>query len=125
MFKPGDRVEYGHDGLKGTVCDFEHPDPPPRGSFNEFDIIEELRSGEVVAILFDGHFYKDGYYSPYYILDSYHCKLLGETLISTPSLVDLKSLNTCPDAKACAKCGGKLKDPGLGPTYRHCPVCEP
>ena len=38
---------------------------------------------------------------------------------------DLKEMNTAPNATHCVKCGGRLKDPGLGPTYKHCPVCEP
>jgi hypothetical protein len=37
----------------------------------------------------------------------------------------LKIANTRPDVVKCAKCGGDLKDPGCGPTYRHCPKCEP
>jgi len=36
----------------------------------------------------------------------------------------LKSLNT--DGRAtCAACGCQIKDPGMGPTYRYCPKCEP
>ncbi len=37
---------------------------------------------------------------------------------------ELKRLNT--DGRAdCAHCGKPLKDPRMGPTYRHCPTCEP
>ena len=39
--------------------------------------------------------------------------------------IDLKTANTSPSAANCASCGGKLKDPGMGPTYKHCPKCEP
>ena len=38
---------------------------------------------------------------------------------------DLRKANTAPGATSCASCGGALKDPGMGPTYRHCPKCEP
>lgn len=37
----------------------------------------------------------------------------------------LKVANTRTDARVCAKCSGSLKDPGMGPTYKHCPRCEP
>ena len=37
----------------------------------------------------------------------------------------LKIANTQPNAIHCISCGGKLKDPGMGPTYKHCPKCEP
>lgn len=43
----------------------------------------------------------------------------------TWDVASLKAANTRPDAVKCAKCGGDLKDPGCGPTYRHCPKCEP
>jgi len=38
--------------------------------------------------------------------------------------IDLKAANTSPETTNCAGCGGVLKDPGLGPIYKHCPVCE-
>lgn len=38
---------------------------------------------------------------------------------------ELKRLNAVPSATNCAKCGHVLKDPGCGPAYKHCPVCEP
>jgi hypothetical protein len=38
---------------------------------------------------------------------------------------ELKKLNTTPSATHCAKCGVLLRDPGYGPTYKHCIVCEP
>jgi len=37
----------------------------------------------------------------------------------------LKRANTRPWATICVQCGGKLKDPGMGPSYKHCPRCEP
>jgi hypothetical protein len=37
----------------------------------------------------------------------------------------IKRANTRQGASFCAACGGKLKDPGLGPAYYHCPKCEP
>lgn len=37
----------------------------------------------------------------------------------------LKVANTRPEAIRCAFCGGLLKDPGMGPLYKHCPRCEP
>jgi len=39
--------------------------------------------------------------------------------------VNLKVANTRPDAMICAACGCPLKDPGMGPVYKHCPKCEP
>lgn len=38
---------------------------------------------------------------------------------------ELKRLNTKPGAKNCASCGSPLSDPGMGPTFKHCPTCEP
>lgn len=38
---------------------------------------------------------------------------------------ELKTANTLPGAKFCANCGHRLKDPGMGPAYVHCPKCEP
>lgn len=38
---------------------------------------------------------------------------------------ELKRLNTQPSAINCAKCGVLLRDPGYGPTYKHCVICEP
>lgn len=40
-------------------------------------------------------------------------------------IMDLKSLNTRAGVTDCAQCGEALSDPGLGPTYKHCPMCEP
>lgn len=37
----------------------------------------------------------------------------------------IKRANTIPGIKFCAACGGLLKDPGMGPTYKYCPRCEP
>jgi hypothetical protein len=37
---------------------------------------------------------------------------------------DLKRMNTDGRTR-CAGCGAELKDPGMGPSFRHCPVCEP
>jgi hypothetical protein len=37
----------------------------------------------------------------------------------------LKRANTRPWATICVQCGGPLKDPGMGSTYKHCPRCEP
>lgn len=37
---------------------------------------------------------------------------------------ELKRRNTDPSAMSCAQCGGSLKDPGLGPVFKHCPTCE-
>jgi len=50
------------------------------------------------------------------------------TNTSAPSarIVDLKGLNTRPEAAACAQCGAQLSDPVPGmPSMKHCPVCEP
>jgi hypothetical protein len=46
---------------------------------------------------------------------------------SKPSaqIADLKSQNTRADATNCAHCGRPLNDPGMGPLYKHCPICEP
>ena len=44
---------------------------------------------------------------------------------ATEPSYNLKELNTKLEAIVCAKCGAKLKDPGLGPIYKHCPTCEP
>jgi hypothetical protein len=41
------------------------------------------------------------------------------------SATALKMANTKPDAGFCASCGSQLKDPGMGPLYKHCPRCEP
>jgi len=40
-------------------------------------------------------------------------------------IYDLKERNTTPQATHCVKCGGELKDPGLGSAFKHCPICEP
>jgi len=40
-------------------------------------------------------------------------------------IIDLKKLNTQAGSTICAKCGSQLKDPGMGPVYKHCPICEP
>lgn len=37
----------------------------------------------------------------------------------------LKSKNTTSNATHCDSCGAELKDPGMGPSYKHCPICEP
>jgi hypothetical protein len=39
--------------------------------------------------------------------------------------IDLKAKNTSSSATHCISCGSKLKDPGMGPLYKHCPKCEP
>jgi hypothetical protein len=54
--------------------------------------------------------------------------LLFRNMATTAKVLDaseLKAANTRPDAACCAACGGKLKDPGMGLLYRHCPKCEP
>lgn len=38
---------------------------------------------------------------------------------------ELKRRNTDPATAICAQCGGALSDPGFGPAYKHCPICEP
>ncbi len=43
---------------------------------------------------------------------------------SVLSAAELKCRNT--DGRAeCAQCGGALSDPGMGPSFKHCPKCEP
>jgi hypothetical protein len=37
----------------------------------------------------------------------------------------LKNANTSPSSTLCVACGGPLKDIGMGPSYKHCPKCEP
>jgi hypothetical protein len=44
---------------------------------------------------------------------------------TSPDPSTLKAANTNPNAKLCAACGGSLRDPGMGPLYKHCPRCEP
>jgi hypothetical protein len=46
-------------------------------------------------------------------------------IISPQKTINLKTANISPSATNCASCGGKLKDPGMGPLYKHCPKCEP
>jgi hypothetical protein len=46
-------------------------------------------------------------------------------IIIPSNIVDLKKLNTQLSSMVCAKCGNQLKDPGMGPIYKHCPICEP
>jgi len=41
------------------------------------------------------------------------------------SPIELKRANTKINANFCAACGGKLKDLGMGLSYKHCPKCEP
>jgi hypothetical protein len=38
---------------------------------------------------------------------------------------ELKRRNTNPAVTECVQCGGRLSDPGMGPSYKHCPKCEP
>lgn len=38
---------------------------------------------------------------------------------------DLKIKNTRSEATHCANCGAELRDPGMGPIYKHCLKCEP
>jgi len=49
----------------------------------------------------------------------------GLIVVDTRPVANLKTANTKPEATHCAACGGKLKDPGMGPTYKYCPKCEP
>jgi hypothetical protein len=46
-------------------------------------------------------------------------------IMSSKNPINLKAANTSSLATNCASCGGKLKDPGMGPIYKHCPKCEP
>jgi hypothetical protein len=46
-------------------------------------------------------------------------------VVSLQKTINLKTANTSPSATNCVSCGGKLKDPGMGPLYKHCPKCEP
>lgn len=63
----------------------------------------------------------------------YPCSLSGNVpffVLSVATIVaitpdQIKRANTIPNIKFCAACGGLLKDPGMGPTYKHCPKCEP
>jgi hypothetical protein len=55
--------------------------------------------------------------------ESFFVLSVAEVVEMTPN--QIKRANTRSDASFCAACGGRLKDPGLGPTYRHCPKCEP
>jgi hypothetical protein len=48
---------------------------------------------------------------------------VAEVVEMTPD--QIKRANTKADAGFCAACGGKLKDPGMGTAYKHCPRCEP
>ena len=48
-----------------------------------------------------------------------------ETSVKFLDKTILKTSNTRPQATHCAKCHGRLKDPGMGPLYKHCPKCEP
>ena len=38
---------------------------------------------------------------------------------------DIKNHNTKPNSTNCIKCNGPLKDIGMGPAYKYCPICEP
>ena len=46
-------------------------------------------------------------------------------IIIPSDIIDLKKLNTQSNSTVCASCGNQLKDPGMGPIYKHCPICEP
>jgi len=46
-------------------------------------------------------------------------------MTKTVKPIYLKKANTYPLATNCVSCGNKLKDPGMGPLYKHCPKCEP
>lgn len=59
-----------------------------------------------------------GFFDPRYLDDP-------ADVASAPDPVALKAANTSRDARFCAACGGPLKDPGMGPMYKHCPRCEP
>jgi hypothetical protein len=69
--------------------------------------------------------------SVYWHLDKGWSKLVdGAILIHNGQdqqaiIYNLKEANTSPLATNCASCGSKLKDPGMGPLYKHCPKCEP
>jgi len=39
--------------------------------------------------------------------------------------ISLKAANTMPEATVCARCGGRLRDPHMGPMFKYCPKCEP
>lgn len=55
-------------------------------------------------------------------------RFLDDPAGAVPAPLDaaaLKAANTGPGARFCVACGSPLKDPGLGPAYRHCPRCEP
>ncbi len=41
------------------------------------------------------------------------------------SCEEIKSANTSSDSISCVKCNGPLKDLGMGPQFKFCPVCEP
>ena len=49
--------------------------------------------------------------------------IVDEGQIAKPDSGSLKVANSRPDAKACASCGGLLKEPWPG--LKHCPKCEP
>jgi hypothetical protein len=60
-------------------------------------------------------------YSQYYIFEGKTVSLIVKPM----KALILKNENTKQNATNCASCGGKLKDPGMGPLYKHCPKCEP
>ncbi len=37
----------------------------------------------------------------------------------------IKLANTSPNSTNCIKCNGPLKDLGMGPQFKFCPICEP
>jgi hypothetical protein len=60
-----------------------------------------------------------------FIDNSWHYCEVIDVVASPQKTINLKTANTFFSATNCASCGGKLKDPGMGPTYKHCPKCEP
>lgn len=58
----------------------------------------------------------------------FHMGLVRHIGFDQPSkkVINLKHLNTQPEAITCAQCGAVLKDPMPGiPSMKHCPICEP
>jgi len=43
----------------------------------------------------------------------------------TTQHIDVKFANTRTNVTNCVQCQGPLKDIGMGPQFKYCPVCEP
>jgi hypothetical protein len=53
----------------------------------------------------------------------FECWLIAEEQATQD--IDIKTSNTMPDSTNCVKCGHVLKDLGMGPQFKFCPICEP